>query len=54
VKNELWILLGYLRRLHWRTLGQIRHSSGSIVPSGKPWRKPRKWAHLAGESRTLG
>ena len=44
----------YFLKLHWRTFGQIRHSSGSGAPSGTALRNPKKFAHLAGESRTLG
>jgi hypothetical protein len=39
--------------LHWSTLGQIRHSSGKGASEGKACRNPKKWAHLAGESKTL-
>ena len=40
--------------LHWRTLGQTRHSSDSGASSGRLFISPEKWAHLAGESRTVG
>jgi len=41
----------FLRLLHCRTLGQIKHSS--LVPGGV-FSSPLKCAHLAGESRTMG
>jgi hypothetical protein len=47
------ILTHVLLVLHWSALGQIKHSSG-IVPGGKAFRAPLKWAHFAGESSTVG
>jgi len=44
----------FLRMLHWRTFGQTRHSSDSGASSGRLFMSPEKWAHLAGESRTVG
>ncbi len=44
----------FLRMLHWSTLGQIRHSSWVSVLPGGAFSSPLKWAHLAGESKTVG
>jgi hypothetical protein len=44
----------YLRRLHWSTFGQSRHSSGKGASCGRAFRNPEKWAHFAGDSNTLG
>jgi len=40
--------------LHWSTFGQIRHSSGSGAFGGRAFGSPEKWAHFAGESKTIG
>jgi hypothetical protein len=40
--------------VHWSTFGQIRHSSGRGAFGGRAFRSPEKWAHFAGESKTLG
>ena len=45
---------GYLRMLHWSTLGQSRHSSGSGALCGRAFNSPEKWAHFAGDSNTFG
>ena len=41
----------FLRLLHCRTLGQIKHSS--VLPDGA-LSSPLKCAHFAGESKTIG
>ena len=45
---------GYLRRLHWSTLGQSKHSSGNGASCGRVFRSPEKCAHFAGDSKTFG
>jgi hypothetical protein len=40
--------------LHCSTLGQIRHSSSVSMLSPGACRSSLKWAHLAGESKTVG
>jgi len=47
-------VVGYLRERHWSTLGQSRHSSGSRPLWSCAFRRLEKWAHLAGDSNTLG
>lgn len=47
-------LVYLLRMLHWSTLGQTKHSSLESTLSGGVLRSPLKWAHLAGESKTVG
>jgi hypothetical protein len=44
----------HLRRLHWSTLGQSRHSSGNGALWGLALRSPENCAHFAGDSNTLG
>ena len=44
----------FLRRLHWSTFGQSRHSSGNGASCGRAVSKLEKWAHFAGDSNTLG
>jgi hypothetical protein len=40
--------------VHCNTFGQIRHSSGSCPSLGAVFKNPKKRAHLAGDSRTVG
>ena len=44
----------FLRRLHWSTFGQSRHSSGNGASYGRAFKRLEKWAHFAGDSNTLG
>jgi len=39
---------------HWSTFGQSRHSSGNGASCGRAFSKLEKWAHFAGDSKTLG
>ena len=44
----------FLRRLHWSTLGQTRHSSCVSMLPGGAFSNPLKCAHFAGDSKTIG